>query len=310
MATASLLSYTGSKKHLACQIFSYYPSSVRHYVEPFVGGGSMLLYTLQQNKNNPDTQFYISGKVYAFDVNKRLINFHKAVQSHPKELHKNIKALLQKYERCTSTESRRLFFNAVRSTMNSDKVAVGDSALALSVLNTDSAKKVHQAAMLWFLNKTCYGSMYRENRKGNFNVAFNKTRGHVRCPSLAHICAVSDLIRPVVFQCCDYKDALVTLLPILNSSDLLFMDPPYANSKLMYVGGILFDQKYFSGTMLPLIQKSGSKAIITNSDTSDYSSEGYKQTYIHTKVTLSKKVDSVVVRAKRRESLFINYTTR
>ena len=75
--------WAGGKGSLISQLKSFYPFElndgiIEKYVEPFIGGGAVLINILQT---------YDVKKAYAFDINKDLINCYNVIK-------KNVEALI------------------------------------------------------------------------------------------------------------------------------------------------------------------------------------------------------------------------
>ena len=74
--------WAGGKNSLISQITKYYPlelknGKIERYVEPFVGGGAVLIDILQK---------YNVKEAYAFDINKDLINCYNVIKSNVEDL--------------------------------------------------------------------------------------------------------------------------------------------------------------------------------------------------------------------------------
>ncbi len=105
-------------------------------------------------------------------------------------------------------------------------------AQKLNALHTKSAQFI-------YLNRTCYNGLYRENKKGIFNVPkgtktsvilstddFNKTAGLLKHSELCH---------------CDFEDTIDRA----NEGDLIFADPPYTTAHNLN-GFVKYNQNIFS----------------------------------------------------------------
>ena len=78
--------WAGGKGSLLNQINKYYPQSLKNgiidcYIEPFVGGGAVLIDILQN---------YKVKEVYAFDINLDLINSYNVIQNNVDDLIYNL----------------------------------------------------------------------------------------------------------------------------------------------------------------------------------------------------------------------------
>jgi len=68
------LRWPGGKSKMTKILDRFFPKDVEKYLETFTGGGSVLLYILQK---------YQPHVVYANDIDEKLINYYKSVQSEP-----------------------------------------------------------------------------------------------------------------------------------------------------------------------------------------------------------------------------------
>lgn len=87
----------------------------------------------------------------------------------------------------------------------------------------------HRAANFYFMREYCYGSMFRFNNEGEFNIPYGgmsynrknfraKTEG-IFCPEIAGLFAGAQL------YCADFEEFLEAAAPA--ERDFLFLDPPY-----------------------------------------------------------------------------------
>ena len=67
-----MLKWVGGKTQLIPDIIKKLPLSINNYHEIFLGGGSVLFMILSLRNHNI---IHISNKIYAYDLNEKLINF-------------------------------------------------------------------------------------------------------------------------------------------------------------------------------------------------------------------------------------------
>ncbi len=72
------LKWVGGKTQLLQTIILKIPKEINNYHELFLGGGSVLLLVLSLQKENKIT---IKNKIYAYDINKDLINVYIHIQN-------------------------------------------------------------------------------------------------------------------------------------------------------------------------------------------------------------------------------------
>ena len=180
--------WAGGKRQLLPDLLHRVPTSFRHYHEPFVGGGALFFALTEQSR--------LDGKgVRLTDINRELINTYQVVRDRVETLI----ALLSTFK------NDEQFYYKIR-------------ALDLSKLDP-----VQRAARFVYLNKTCFNGLFRENRKGQFNVPF----GHYK---QAHFCAPNDLraasraLRGVCLEVASFDEMGASCQP----GDFVYCDPPYA----------------------------------------------------------------------------------
>ncbi len=82
---------------------------------------------------------------------------------------------------------------------------------------------VERAARLIYLNKTCYNGLYRENKRGEFNVPFGRYKNPAICdPTRLRI--ASSALQGVDLQVGDFDKIVAPA----DSGDFVYFDPPYA----------------------------------------------------------------------------------
>lgn len=196
--------WAGGKGSLLSQLKKFYPleltnGKIDKYVEPFVGGGAVLLNILQE---------YSVKKVYAFDINIDLINCYNVIKNNVEDLIN----LLEKKEKefiKIEIEKRQDYFYHIRNEYNSYKIL-------------EDEINVKRASEFIFLNRTCFNGLYRVNKNGDFNVPCGKYKNPTICDS-KNLRNLSQLIANVEFKYGDYKKSE----KYVDDNTFVYFDPPY-----------------------------------------------------------------------------------
>ena len=148
------IKWVGGKTQLIEQLDALLPEDFGNwkdvtYIEPFIGGGAMLFYMLQQYPN-------IKHAVLN-DINEDLTTCYKTVRDNVDELIKSLKEIESAYYALSTEEERKAFFMAARERYNEK--------------NLDP---IENTTKFFFLNRTCFNGLYRVNRKGVVQCAFWK----------------------------------------------------------------------------------------------------------------------------------------
>ncbi len=166
------------------------------YVEPFVGGGAVLFWILQEFPN-------ITGAVIN-DINPALICTYRVIKTNVESLIAELSRLQAAYLPLDEAE-RKDYFLSQRERFNE-----GD--------NSD----VETAALFIFLNRTCFNGLYRVNSKGKFNVPHGRYANPKICDA-ATLRADSAVLQRVEILCGDFAQAGV----YAGKNALYYFDPPY-----------------------------------------------------------------------------------
>jgi DNA adenine methylase len=178
-----LIKWAGGKASLIPQIKKHFPTNYNNYIEPFIGGGAVYL--------------SLDNTVSAIinDINPEIANIYHIVKTAPLHLMASLNKLAELY----SEE----YFYALRK-------AIPDNPIMI-------------AARTIYLNKTCFNGLYRQNRKGEYNVPFGK---RIKCPQLydkENILAVSQRLQNTTLMNADFEQ----VIGLANEGDLVYLDPPY-----------------------------------------------------------------------------------
>jgi DNA adenine methylase len=146
-----------------------------------------------------------------------LARFHAIVAGlPPSELLIQGGQLDMRYNALETMEEKKHFYYALRDEFNAH---VRDERL------TGMSDRIRTGMLLWFLNKTCFNGLWRENKKGQFNVPFGKREslnlaGHDVEP-------VHKALKNKEIYHCDFSWAIRASRP----GDLIYCDPPYHTEK-------------------------------------------------------------------------------
>jgi DNA adenine methylase len=202
MNVEPFLRWAGGKRWLINKIDNLLPSEINCYYEPFLGGASV--FTFLKNKGA------IDGEIYLSDTNGSLINAYCILRDHPEELISILK---------TFSNNKETYYKIRGS-------------------NFDTS--IEKAAQFIFLNRTSYNGIYRENKKGIYNVPYG-SRSYRSLFDFANLIKFSALSSNVQFLCCDFD----MMSSKIKRGDFIFLDPPYtvAHGKN---GFIKYNQKIFA----------------------------------------------------------------
>lgn len=196
--------WAGGKNKLIPQMEQYYPKELKEnkidvYIEPFVGGGAILIDILKK---------YNIKKAYAFDINKNLINCYNIIKDKVESLVLELKKLEEEYLKLDD-ENRKEYYYDIRKKYNSINIENENEAL-------------EKTTYFIFLNKTCFNGLYRENRRGQFNVPIGKYKNPTICDE-ENLIELSKLIKNVTFINGDYRESY----KYIEENTFIYFDPPY-----------------------------------------------------------------------------------
>ncbi len=98
--------------------------------------------------------------------------------------------------------------------------------------------KQYKAANFYFIREYCYGSMFRYNAKGEFNIpyggmSYNSKNFRAKIDSMFSK-DIQDVFSRTDIHCSDFEDFFSNAL--LTSNDFMFLDPPYDTNFSDYEG--------------------------------------------------------------------------
>ena len=200
-AAKPFIKWVGGKTQLLDDIKKSLPKDLDKrggltYVEPFVGGGAVLFWILQEYPNI--TRAVIN------DINAELICTYRVIKNDVDSLIAELSRLQAEYLPL-SAEDRKEYYLAQRA-----------------LFNTKSTTDVQTAALFIFLNRTCFNGLYRVNSKGEFNVPHGKYSNPRICDE-ATLKADSVLLQKVEILCGDFAQTG----EYAGQNVLYYFDPPY-----------------------------------------------------------------------------------
>ena len=167
------------------------------YIEPFVGGGAMLFYMLQQH---PNIKHAIIN-----DINIDLINCYRTVRDNVEQLIPALNNIQLQYYALPDMEAKREMFMSIRQRYNKKE-----------------ADPIENTTMFFFLNRTCFNGLYRVNKKGLFNVPCGRYMKPQICDE-ATLRADSELLKRVEILDGDFERTI----NFAKENTLFYFDPPY-----------------------------------------------------------------------------------
>jgi len=179
------------------------------YVEPFVGGGSVLFHLLGTCSN---LKYAVIN-----DANYALMNCYRVIADNDAyvELVDRLIDIQKRYNRADSVEQKNQYL-AYRKTFN-------------ELVQTQGVLNSELAALFIFLNKCCFNGLYRVNQKGLFNVPWGQ-KDYVSLFDCDNLDECHMLLHDkVVFMCGDYSDTHVfSQFRRVGYNDIIvYLDPPY-----------------------------------------------------------------------------------
>ena len=210
------LKWVGGKTQIINEIMKKFPDEMNNYHELFLGGGSVLLALLSLKKQSC---LKVNGSVYAYDVNERLINVYKNVQSNKDDLYEHIEKYINEYNTISGTAIERN-----PQTLDEAKTSKESYYYWLrNKYNNIDSNTVECAALFMVINKLCFRGMYREGPNG-FNIPYGHYKKTPTIVTKKDLDYISDLIKDVEFVCCGFSSSIKNA----KEGDFLYMDPPYA----------------------------------------------------------------------------------
>lgn len=242
------LKWAGGKGQLIYEIQRYYPfehKNIVKYAEPFVGGGAVLFDILSK---------YDLQDIYISDMNEELINSYITVRDDV-DILVHLLRLMQDEFIPLSLELRKSYYLKKRERFNYLKLNIGKERCP------------EKAALMIFLNKTCFNGLYRVNKRGLFNVPMGSYKNPTICDE-ANLREISNKLQNVIIVCGDYKESR----SFIDENTFVYIDPPYrpitnTSSFTAYTENIFDDNKQIElAKFVDEMDNKCAKIVVSNSD--------------------------------------------
>lgn len=199
------LKWAGGKGQLIEQISSYLPLAlktgrIKKYFEPFLGGGALFFWLSEQY----DFEFS-----YLYEINPAVNLCYQVIQNNIGKLIKELNQLELEYFSASKQGKEKLYYDK-REEFN------------VFLRRKTSNGIIRRAALLIFLNKTCFNGLYRVNSQGEFNVPFGRYNNPTICNE-DNLLAVHELLQKAEVICGDFA----LCLEHADSESFVYFDPPY-----------------------------------------------------------------------------------
>ena len=247
-AVKPFLKWAGGKGQLLKEIEKYYPfgdSKITKYAEPFVGGGAVLFDILNK---------YEIKEIYISDINAELINTYRIIRDDIDTLIEMLLHVQNDFIPLCTDERKKYYINK-RERFNDLKV------------NGTENINIEKAALMIFLNKTCFNGLFRVNKKGLFNVPMGAYKNPLICDE-NNLRAVSEELQRVTIVCGDYKKSA----EFIDEHTFAYFDPPYrpiTNTAgfTAYTENLFNDEEQIElARFVDDMHRKGAKVVVSNSD--------------------------------------------
>lgn len=239
------IKWAGGKGKLLPQIRQMYPQglgkTITKYAEPFVGGGAVLFDIIST---------YHLEQVYISDINKNLINTYNTIKNNHRELTEILSYIENQYL-SLNTDMQKKFYYIKRDEYN----------------NMYNTYNIQKAALLIFLNKTCFNGLYRVNKNNIFNVPAGKYK-NPKIYSIENISAVAEALKYIDIIAGSYTN----VYEFADEKTFIYFDPPYrpltnTSSFTAYTDNNFGDkEQILLAEFIEEIEKKGTYILLSNSD--------------------------------------------
>lgn len=204
------LKWAGGKSKLVFELENRYPEEllngkIKTYIEPFIGGGAVYFNIASK---------YQFEKIIINDINSELILTYKVIKYNVNEIINYLNKYQDKYNSLDTLSEKEDYYYKIRERFNNGKGNVNYEDIG--------AIEIEHASYMIFLNKSCFNGLYRENKKGGFNVPFGK-KEKINTFEEENLRAVSKLLQKTIILNGDFEK----VEEYIDDNTFVYMDPPY-----------------------------------------------------------------------------------
>lgn len=268
------VAWAGGKTQLLDFILPRIPKNYSRYFEPFLGGGAVFL-ALQPK------QATVS------DSNPQLVNAYAQIKN-------NTESVIQYIQELSGTEMSKEYYLSLRLQFN--------EKIKQNILDSEAA------ALFIQVNRHCFNGLYRVNRKGFFNVAYNPSKANIKIDE-KNIRAISEYLQAsnIEVACLDFEQACSSV----SAEDFVYFDSPYvplsktANFTSYTKEGFGLEDHRRLASLFRKLDKKGAKLMLSNNNTNLVRElySGYKIEI----VSVRRSINSVGTKRTSEEILITNY---
>ncbi len=284
-----VLKWAGGKSQLITEFEKLFPKELTEnkidtYIEPFIGGGAVFFNL---------TSRYDFKRIIINDINSELVLTYKVIKEAPEKLINILSKFDSRYNELAKLEEKQELYYEIRETFNSGKGKINYDIV-------DDISIEHAACMI-FLNKSCFNGLYRENKKGGFNVPFGQ-KNKVNSFDLNNIIAVSQILKNVEILNYDFEK----LEEFVDEKTFVYMDPPYrplnatSNFKDYSKEEFNDESQIRLANFYKRASKKGAKLMLSNSDpkNADENDNFFDDLYTGGSITIERVMASRMINSK------------
>lgn len=204
------LKWAGGKKQLLMKFNERLPSCIKdngvieRYVEPFVGGGAMFFFL----KNH-----YTINESILLDINRELVMAYEVVKRDHSSLIEMLKEIEEKHLKLDESDRKKNYYR-IRDIFNAEIMDFN--------FENYNHQWIERTSKLIFMNKTCYNGLFRQNKKGEFNVPFGKYNNPKICDE-NNLKQVNKALMDTEIFLSDFTHSEIHV----HKGTFVYLDPPY-----------------------------------------------------------------------------------
>jgi len=225
MSPRPFLKWAGGKNKIVADIVEkleedgrqWFPSNGNRYIEPFFGGGAVFFHLVRKEKIDP-----FHARIS--DLEPSLINTLQILQhkTRRQKMIRRLQVLEDDYHafqeqnglEADDADSRneRMYYLRREDLRNFQRIPP-----------KNIANQIEWAALMVFLNKTCFNGLWRVNSSGEFNVP----EGRYQMPNICNEEILSKVGETLEAVTKIRKEAYKEAMEGVKEGDLVYLDPPY-----------------------------------------------------------------------------------